>query len=651
MKLLDSYKAQIDALCANGQRITKAWFTTFNLNLDFFERYVLPLLANGGTYPPRNAFDFENLQVALLGGETGTGIDIHCFCDQQMFDASQPKRMSFPVHLVTPAALGRNKALFHPKVVYLENSAGAAVLGTGSANLSIDGWARNHEVFAFESVTTVRQRDAITAFFSSIAAACQLDAAAFLSEADPVSGKPANWEFFHSFIPDTAFLPYFLQDVGEDLWVFSPYFSTDLGHLLGLIRQEGIKRVHVIPDLKTDGTIRTTYSEALQQHLRDQSLRFYTLPDALRREGFQDGETLRHAKLWLTRSKLAVGSWNMTQPGTGMAGSAENNIEAGFIYALPSPVNLTAHGFDVDASRFMQEAALRNEAPVTTDKPVFPYQVQVIFDWNQYCYEVSVLSPSGDDIPPADTFSLFLPDVKEPQKLITGNPIPLRGAARELCRQRMFVIKDAHGTVCHTGLVLEKSLEHRRGQGFANIYDLLAAVLSGDPVNHGSGRVAVADIMRGKHQDDGDDADVSVFMEMGAHARLGYFSLFQLFASYHEQVNRLVVQQCNESIWKRFLWSQPGSVMELAEKLKTLFEDETGYTTVFRWFTGQEMDALLDRLQACCPEWDAARVEANLRLPLPVLADHDPQQAARRHYLEYITDEIRKGTLTGGQQP
>ena len=649
MKLLDSYKAHIEALCENDQRITKAWFTTFNLNLDFFERYLVSPLV--GHEPPRNALDYEHLQAALLSGGSGTGIDLHCFCDQQIFDVSQPKRTSLPVHLVTPAALGRPDAIFHPKVIYLENSAGEAVLGVGSANLTVSGWAHNHEVFSFERVASLQQRDAVTGFFSKIAEACQLDTVTFVSGVKLQAGASSDWVFFHNFSQQQPFLTYFLRDTQSDLWVLSPYFSTDLGSLLALIRQHGIKHIHVVPDLKSDGTIRTTYSEALQQCLQDKSLGFYALPDELRRQGEQPGEeAMRHAKLWMTNTRLAVGSWNMTRPGTGTAGVDENNVEAGFIYSLPSPSPLVANLLEMDASRFMQAAALKEEAPVAAGKPTFPYLVNVVFDWNRHSYRVSVLPLHKKDIPPANTFSLLLPDIKDPQMLEAGKEIPLLRSARELCRQRMFVIKDEQGVVCYTGLILEERLEHRRGQGFANIYDLLAAVLSGDPVNHGNGRMAITDIQRSRQVDDTVDDDAATFLPDTYNTQLGYFPLFQLFASYHEQVNKLV-QNSNADTWKRLLWSQPGSVMELAEKLRELFEGDAGYSDVFRWFAAQEMLFLLERMQTHCEEWDAKRVEENLLLPIPTLSDDGSQNDARRQYLAYITVEIRKSIVTGEQIP
>lgn len=56
MKLLQELKRKVTGMGP----LRRAWFTTFNLDIEFLETFVLP--ATIGAEPPRNRIEFEQLR-------------------------------------------------------------------------------------------------------------------------------------------------------------------------------------------------------------------------------------------------------------------------------------------------------------------------------------------------------------------------------------------------------------------------------------------------------------------------------------------------------------------------------------------------------------------------------------------------------------
>lgn len=134
-KMMEALRQKIQTLGP----LKHAWFTSFNLNIDFFERYVLSTLLE--MEPPRSRIDFELMQQKLNGSVTNKGeieanIDVKVFADQRMYDVNAVKRTAIEVYGVVPILLNSgtlksldNNALFHPKVIFLQDISGRTVLG------------------------------------------------------------------------------------------------------------------------------------------------------------------------------------------------------------------------------------------------------------------------------------------------------------------------------------------------------------------------------------------------------------------------------------------------------------------------------------------------------------------------------------------
>lgn len=161
MKLIQELKRKVTGMGP----LRRAWFTTFNLDIEFLETFVLP--ATIGAEPPRNRIEFEQLQQGL----TEKGTDVRVFCDQRFIDTNRIKRTCIPIHAIRPDRVSQRfseRSLFHPKVIYLEDVNGRRVVGAGSANLTLSGWGRNLEAFVFREVESLANYREIRKFFDGL---------------------------------------------------------------------------------------------------------------------------------------------------------------------------------------------------------------------------------------------------------------------------------------------------------------------------------------------------------------------------------------------------------------------------------------------------------------------------------------------------
>ncbi|HEF4840755.1 TPA: hypothetical protein SAO52_005565, partial [Burkholderia vietnamiensis] len=353
MKLLDAFRKQVEGL---GE-LRRAWFTTFNLGIPFFETHVLPVLL--GFDQPANRMDYETMQQEMAERE----IDLRLFCDLRMMEADQLKRTAIPVHGILPSRLAANgfdkDSLFHPKVIFLEGKSGSMVLGTGSANLTVSGWGRNQEVFAFRAVSNNEQYQQIKLFFDPLTESLGLTEAQHLGVRRKFNGEDEDWRFAHSFQTKT-FLQQLMAETGANrLTVWSPYFSRDLAGLIGRI-QETMGRdlkFFIVPDRIANRQLRTVWTEELEKLQQAGVLSFHDYPSPRAAE-----IEMTHAKLWLAsgdKARLAVGSWNCTEPGT--SSFEQSNVEAGILLNVSPATKISGRQLALTTKDFCTEESLQEE--------------------------------------------------------------------------------------------------------------------------------------------------------------------------------------------------------------------------------------------------------------------------------------------------
>lgn len=634
MKLLTAFKEQLKEL---GD-LRYVWLTSFNINIEFIETYLLPAVLN--MEQPKTRMDYEHFQITLTEKEGKKGVDFRVFCDKRFMEADRNKRTAIPVHGVSPVQWKEwfsKESLFHPKVIYLEDWDGNRVLGAGSANLTISGWGRNQEVFSFNKVETKEQYDSVRYFFAEVASKAGL--AKGLPQRRGLPRGNSSWTFIHSFQDDTFIEQLFANARARELLVWSPYLSKDVAafikRLKVVVAVEDLE-IHLVPDRINGQFIRAPWTEALQELSDNGTLTFYENPTSR-----HDNVELCHAKIWKLGSKLAIGSWNFTTRGANLLDKAGEwdmnaNIEAGVIFTDGTAWhNEVGKEIEMSAASFASDDLLQEEALEVPDQP--PFDIQVQFDWREQRYEFVGLWHDGV---PEDGYAVKIPGhehaiplVWRPRKKdLNVTPLWIRDPSALLHERRFQVVRGNKDI--YRSLITEIGLTYRRAQAFESLNDLLDAFVFGDesgPSEDVPFRIAANQNNVSLGDESIDDLQAEISSTAGD---ISYFRLFQATCQYGEKLKSInSVLELNNWVFTR-----PGCLVELVEKTrKKVLTDKP---LPFNWFLVQEVRTLcqialkqrrkLRKDEASLPKsrWDELNVELP---PLPV--------GIQRDYIEMIQKE------------
>ncbi len=595
MKLLAELQKQVGMLDV----LRRAWFTSFNTDIEFVERHVLP--ATLGANTPRNRLEYEQLQQELTTRE----VDFRIFCDPRFLETHRIKRTCIPVHGIRPQrawngdknGFSRN-SLFHPKVIYLEDRKGRRVIGAGSANLTVSGWGCNLEAFRFFEVKTYCNYKEIRSFFEQLCQAADIDCTLDARPRFSRDGEP--WQFVHSY-QDTPFPAQLLSGAADaDLAVWSPYLPQDLDEFLQRLERAADAeklRVHLVAD-RSAGHVRTGWSPALSQLQQSGRLSFRKNPAHL-----DTRMELCHAKVWKVAGKLAIGSWNFTAPGSNSLRKdngnwhPDNNVEAGFI--IEDDHDWRRACGDVLAIRLEHCATpeeLKNEGLVVDPLP--PFDLHVSFDWHTQAYGFEGKWMEGR---PDAGYEILLPGVTEPRPLEWNGhsrPISPTGITvddRALLQDRVFrVVRGQELVMC--GIVSELQTSARRAQHFESLEDLFDALAMGDdvadlgslpfriPLDTDTFADDMPDGPQPDHEKTGQDTDT--------RAPLSYFRLFHSTNVFRQKLQALEkLERLDQQV---FMW--PGCLQELVDKVRG--ELRKPGREVFHWFLVQEVNWLCESAHA-----------------------------------------------------
>lgn len=639
MKLYDAFRKQLSA-CGDIRRV---WLTSFNIDIEFIETYLLSAVL--GADVPRARGDFEALQLIL----NERGIDFRVFCDKRFIQADQNKRTLIPVHGVLPDA-GKfdvkwgfpEGSLFHAKVIYIEGEKGK-VLGAGSANLTLSGWGRNREVFHFVPVDEAAIYKSLTAFFKNLFV--------HAGEDFPLPGI-RKWardrpraRFCHSFDDEVFFSQLIGDKKHNELAVWSPYFSADLAAFIRHLKERYDQPdmvFRVVADRVEGKHIRTRWSDDIAELLASGELAFYQSPVL-----HDDHVTMTHAKLWKTKSHLAIGSWNFTYAGSNTQLDDDGNfveqanIEAGFILGNNEPVaSVLGRPLDVSHDMFASESLMQEEALVVPEP--LPFDIVVQFDWSTLRYSLSMKKIRGVDS--VDDYLISLPDIENPVPVMSGGsmfktPELLVDCPNALLKDHRFHVFRGE-TLCYTGLLIERSPVLRRAQQYDDLGSLLDAMvhIGPDPsVDDVSYRVAendegmeLAGVSSGQAEGDSTSSISSA----------GDISYFRLFTASYQYAERLREIQYIGTL-EHWGFSRPGCLEELTNKAAERIAAQPG--SVFGWFLAMEVNSLCDlarERRKALPKDSKAVSPARWRalgVPVPSL----PAQA-NQDYRQMLEDEYLK---------
>lgn len=612
-------------LLENMTLLRRAWFTSFNMNPMFVEKYILPALAGSQDNRPVKVYDYETLQQALEKQ------DIRFFCDCRAIELSEGKKTSIPFHLVDVNKLQKKftGGVFHPKVVFIQGDIKgepSSYLICSSANLTISGWGRNREGVLIREIRDRWNAEKVCSFFRVLfnnELPDNFDADAWVKS---LPAKSTDWEFVSSFDKDD-FLDKLLPQETPELYAWSPYFSRDI---VGLIRNnlkpKGIEKAYVVPDLSGSGEkMRLADSKEIRA-ARD--LQFMKDP-VTNKSNEQSEPFLTHAKVWLTREKLAVGSWNFTDAGINQASGNANNIEAGII------IDITKHDFHklignlqkLADPRFMTASEIDDSRIGLSD---WNCSCDVVADWSTFRYYIK----NCTDIDPEKTW-VALPGYKDPVKFEDfGSYFPFdTTAARHLLKDRLFYLKDPKGAILFTGVVIEQNASNRPIWGFENLDEYIFAWLDSSPKTkpeqHKPWYPPGTPTGDPEEEDDNDSESEKV-------RRPSWFSLFMSLANIKKKLSE---SRDNGDQLRDIAMKAPGNIVQLVEHVKEVL-DHNDYTDVFKWYLINETNDILKRLKRYQRKHSGIVADLALEPLKPVeLPFSGPKKRRHRQWLNIIRQE------------
>ena len=640
LKLIEAFSEQVKSLGP----LKRAWFTTFNLNIDFFERHVLSALLERDK--PRSRIDFELMQQTLNGklketkksnGKIESAIDVKIFADQRMYDAGDVKRTAIEIYGVNPSLLDKHstrygsfgdRTLFHPKVIYLEGDKGEAILGVGSANLTVSGWSTNQEVFVFKKVEHKKQLDEIQRFFEHLFEHHGLSRPNLVAPKQNQTMVP-KWQFVHSFQSESFVSQLATLNVTEEsieesrkLVVWSPYFPSDLvGYIEKLQaywQQESQRnlQLHLIPDLVENQKIRTKWDDRLANLADSKQVFFYR--NTVMKDERSD---LCHAKVWMTSTHIAIGSWNFTSPGSNInlkKKDAQVNIEAGFIMEHNEPIEnvLIQPIEDINSSNFMIDNELDDHQLNVPE--LLPVDVSVSFDWKTLEYQIMLKNDSDFSL---EDMQLFLPDVSKPitferkeanqsikltEKLESEPEALLVQHNFELSYYLTSGVSKNKASRTYRGFILEKNAQMRRVEQFDSLDEIFSNLISGKPLEDNPNAVLRGEFFK-NDQDWLQEQEAASKQETIHSPTLSYFRLFQAM----ENLEQRLISSHSESVIEQYAFVLPGCLAEMKVKI---YEEIKENATVFNWYMRQEFNLLVQCAYDCVKNEDLQKRIQELHL-------------------------------------
>jgi hypothetical protein len=597
------YKHFTEQLAKMG-KVKRAWFTTFNLDISFFERYLLSALAGISYRELNNPTSYEALNKILANDETeptDENIDVKVFYDYRALMVSgKSKQTAVQLYPVDVKKLsGQNQhikfthGVFHPKVILLETYVGEYWLMTGSANLTFGGWSRNRESFFCEKITDTYVARAVGRFFTSISSSLR-----GFDGNDPLLNKlntgkfgttRSRWQFFCSFEKETFLDQILKNESNHKLIVWSPYFSDEIDKLIQDHLSEYFETIEIVPAKNKNQKIGIT-EEKFRSCTQIEGLRFKQekLPLAAI-------DSFAHAKAWLMPRLLAIGSWNMTRSGMNITAgnqTTNHNVEAGILYSLtPGEYRqLTErHAFSaLKDPEFMKEEELEEEKNGLLES--FSLSVDLLLNWEALTIEL--INPTYGRLSLQADDRIILPGFGRQPVSILENKISVRKHFKSFLTDRYFEIEKKDGTTLFKGYLREQGLAERPVVRFENIDDFLKCWVDGRPEE----KVELHKPTIHTEDELGDELSEQTRKILINDERNPWFSSFYAFEQIVSRINqvndRSVFRTKHERIseLKRIGRILPGNLLELREHLDLLFraynDDPHSFkkSPVYLWF-------------------------------------------------------------------
>lgn len=610
------YKHFVERIKPLG-KIKRAWFTTFNLDINFFEKYILSAVLGESPDNLRHPVHYESLSALLASSEAELTItktdskadssleaktEVKVFYDFRMLEGNGEKRTTVELYPINPQnfTVKGNKSfyngVFHPKVILLETHRGEIWLMVSSANLTFGGWSHNREAFFFDKVNTYNLRllgDFFEGFINPIYKDKFAQNGLFLGFGkNRPDTNPTNWEFTSSF-NQKGLLDLLRTDKNDiPLRVWSPYFAKDLKDVIATLKNQRFTGFTLVPAQNKNGKIDIVQEDIL----KDSTIALHQ--DKLPSEAF---DSLVHAKVWLTPEKLGIGSWNMTHAGLGLDKNSKNNIEAGVVIYLNSEqyeqIATAYPTVSINDPKFSTADELDDaEDELSGDR--FQLSMDVVLDWNKH--EVRIEFPKFSDLSSYANEGAKMRLAGFGQRLLTDfrqtKSIALGDVYKHFLKDRGYTLLSKSGKVLFRGFLREVGLAYRPVNSFENLDDLFKGWVSEKPEARTELHIFGSETFRS-------ELETLAAKSQSTVTSNAWFSTFYAFEAMQARLQAALKSQPREERIKQLRqigMVLPGNFKELRafldKELSAYKVNKKTYPSpIYLWFKIEKANALIDK--------------------------------------------------------
>lgn len=609
LKLYKHFVQKIEPL----GKIKRAWFTTFNLDIAFFEKYILSAVLGEKPENLRHPVHYESLSAQLASNEADlippkadqktennpeAKTEVKVFYDFRMLHGTREKLTTVELFPIESAkiTIGDTRPFehqsFHPKVILLENQSGEYWLMVSSANLTLSGWARNREAFFFEKLNTENFRR-VGAFFKGFINPIYQNQfennelyKGFESKRPNATKVP--WYFASSF--DGQPLTIHLKSNSEKspLQIWSPYFDKDLDTLSNNHLRENFTSIEVIPAKNANGKI--PILEKVIKNCTNISLHEDVLPP-------EAHDCFVHAKVWLTPEKLAIGSWNMTTEGMGI--ESKKNVEAGIVYYITEAqfeqIQQTYRTKPLGKAEFCTEEELNApEDELPSEK--FVLGMDAVLDWNKHQIQIEQPRINISWLKKYPKSKLLLPGFNGIYLENLKGPISLQDNYKVFLKDRSYSLISQRGKVMFRGYLREVGLASRPVNSFENLEDLFKGWVSEKPEARSELHVFGSDAFFNEVE----KLQPTNTKAASSNAWFSTFYAFEAMEARLKEANKEKQKEVRMKALKQIGMVLPGSFKELrallSKELSTYKADKKNYpTTMYLWFKIEKANVIFEK--------------------------------------------------------
>ncbi len=566
MKLLDTFKNIVNDISPDI-----CWFTTFNINLELVEKYLLTAIVGKEPSELKRAEDYEALNFEL------NKFNVKIWYDYRALDLKQGKRTTVDLYPIQTSVLLKSNTqepIFHPKVIFLKGTDGAYLI-TGSFNLTIAGWSSNRECIVIKEIKNKENGLQIVDFFRNLNSDLP-DLNKLTKWANQLSEEKSTWKFAHNFNTDNI-----LNEIkGKELSIWSPYFSKSTVDLMNDIKKIGFNKINLIPDISQSQKIRIIPVE-LEKLIKDDSIQIQIDTNCNKEK-----QALFHAKVWLSENKIAVGSWNCSYRALGIKTPLnEKNIEAGVIDIINSKQRaallLNLKNIAVNTISGTEEVEMNNEWKESLN--AYSMSCNIMANWETFKYEM-VLEEKDTKYTVALPHN---PNIRYPLNKISS--LSFIDGFNRVLKNKLFTIYNTKEEIVFIGYLNEIGKIKRPTDGYVSFYDLFESLTINPLAGTNKSRV--------KYQFEEEDNNGSEKEELPFFAYSGYESYYLMFVALQKLLDTISENKSNPLKLEDLGYRLPSSLINIKSLFDTSFqkllEEKKEDDMLFHYFMAMEINGCI----------------------------------------------------------